>query len=273
VTSVLSAWGENVAGRFGFGYRWASGNQVSATVWGYETDTQVTGGAPDDAFLHLAIGPAIPQDSGYIGNQGDLGTYDFTTEIKAQTADVAWARELELGENFNMEWSVGLRYADFEETYAGDYDQVVGFDAESGPMGANKSNTGEMFGVRAAVRGTYKIVESFSIGGSLGFSMLDGELTSESTLTPTGTVGGQAVPANTFLVVDNGRSGTIRDFDLIGTWHIASDRYRLYFGWEQSRWEDVAADLARNLPGNTAPLRDRSDVVFSGYKLGFYFSF
>ena len=72
---------------------------------------------------------------------------------------------------------------------------------------------------------------------------------------------------------DDSRSGTIRDIELKGTWHLMNDRLRLSFGWDQSTWEAIAADLMRNFAGSTAPLRDRDAVIFSGYKLGVYFRF
>ena len=35
----------------------------------------------------------------------------------------------------------------------------------------------------------------------------------------------------------------------------------------------IAADLARNFPGTTAPLRERDSVAFSQYKVGLFFVF
>ena len=56
-------------------------------------------------------------------------------------------------------------------------------------------------------------------------------------------------------------------------WHAASESFQLSLGWEQSRWDDIAADLVRNFPGTTAPLRERDSVTISGYKLGVLFRF
>ena len=72
---------------------------------------------------------------------------------------------------------------------------------------------------------------------------------------------------------DDGRSGSILDFDVVAGWHGKNDGLRFWIGWEQSIWNDITTDLVRNFPGTTAPLRERDSVTFSGYKLGVSFRF
>jgi hypothetical protein len=137
----------------------------------------------------------------------------------------------------------------------------------------DKRNEGEMIGIALGVRGSYRFARSFSLDGRLAFSMLDGELNASSTSTPTGLVGGAPVLPVTATLTDDSRSGTIRDFDLVVAWHLRNDKYRVSLGWEQSTWESISTDLMRNLPGTTAPLRDRDSVTFSGWKIGFFVLF
>jgi hypothetical protein len=164
-----------------------------------------------------------------------------------------------------MEWSAGARWARYEETHEGVYDEA------GGPVGANefavaKTLEGEMFGVRLAARGSWR-VGSFSLGGGIGFSALDGELSGASSLTPTGSANSGLLPSLA-VVDDDGRSGTIRDLDVRATWHSGADRTQLWLGWEQARWEDIAADRLRTVAGAASALSPRDEVTFSGVKVG-----
>ena len=199
--------------------------------------------------------------------------FDITTEVEARTADLAWGHNVSISEEFSMDLTVGLRFADFKETMDGSYGEVDEFDLGTGPVLASKSNQGEMFGLRLAARGSYRFSRSFSLTASLGFSMLDGELTASSSLIPQGTVGGDPILPNAISVKDDGRSGSIVDVDVALVWNSSSETVKVWLGWEQSTWEGIATDLVRNFPGTIAPLRDRDAVVFSGYKLGVWVGF
>jgi len=273
LVTVLPDWEDEVAGRIGAGYRWASGNALSVVYWSYKGDQSATGSGPADGTTYFAIGPPIPTANGFIGSQGTPGSFDIKTELEARTIDVLWSRRLDLGGDFALNVSAGLRSATFEETLTGSYDQVDGFDPDSGPMLADKSSESQMVGLRFAGQGVYVFSDRWSISGSLGFSFLDGEIEASSTLTPTGTVGGVGVLPNTVTIKDDGRSGSIVDADIVVAWQSASGTIRVYGGWEQSIWDGVVTDLVRNFPGTIAPLRDRDSITFSGYKLGLGFRF
>jgi hypothetical protein len=199
----------------------------------------------------------------------------MTTKISARTVDLAWAREQELSESFSMEWSLGLRYATFEETMDGLYDDVSSIDPAFGSIrySADKSNEGEMIGAKASARATYRFARSFSVGAALGFSHMDGELTASSLLSPIGSDNASVEPSGFAAVRDDGRSGNILDFDLVLAWHNSNDWLRVWVGWEQSAWNGIAEDLVRNFPGTTVPLRPRDSVTFSSYKLGVFVKF
>jgi hypothetical protein len=268
---ILPPWSDDPAGRLGAGYSWASGNKLVVTFWGFQTDQQAYGNGPTEGRLHFAIGPPIPTDvpGVYDGAYGADGTFDITTEITAQTADVAWVRELEVGEGADLEWSLGLRYASYEETMEGQY--TTGLSMGSVPYYGAKSNEGEMIGLRTAIRGSVFLSSQISIDGGIGFSMLDGELTASSTLAEGNST--YDTPSNSAGINDDSRSGTIFDVEAVLTWHNSSDRLRVSLGWEQSVWNDITTDLVRNFPGTTAPLSERDSVTFSGYKLGLYYRF
>jgi hypothetical protein len=275
VSPVIPGWDNDVAGRLGVGYQWASGNKLALTVWSFETSTNSVGNGPTGGNLHFAVGPPIYTAGGYVGAFGSPGYHEMNSEITAQTADLAWAREHELNESFSVEWSAGLRYAKYEETMLGFYDDVDSIASAFGLVrySAAKTVEGEMIGVKVAARGTYRITQSFWVGTGLGFSFLDGEVTGASMLSPIGLTNASTEPTGFASIKDDGRSGDILDFDLIFGWRSASDRLRIWLGWEQSTWNEIVDDLVRNLPGTTAPLRDRDSVAISGYKLGVYFRF
>lgn len=264
VVSVVPEWDTEFAGRIGVGYRWASGNIVEASYWGFSSDTLGLGSG--SGLTHFSIGPPICSVDPCAGANGSPGYFDITTEISAQTLDAGWGRATQLSDDVTIEWSLGVRFASFEETAEGTYGDTI----LTNRFRATKSNEGEMFGVRAALRGRYMFLENFSVSGALAFAALDGQLEAFSGLTP---ISGQPLSSSFASLTDDSRSGTIRDLDLVFAWHTMADSIRVYGGWEQSEWSDIAADLMRNWPGSTVVLRDRDSVIFSGYKLGVYLRF
>lgn len=254
VQPIVPNWDDEPAGRLGVGYEWSGRGKLLLSVWAFEAEQAARGSGSSFAF---SIGPPIPTGGGqFIGASGNF--FDITSEITARTADLAFAREHELAEAFSMEWSAGLRYATFEETHAGEYR-----DGSANVFAADKSHEGEMIGAKVGARGAYRI-GAFSFSSGLGFSMLDGKITADSSLTRTS----PSLLASRSAIDDDSRSGSIRDFDVMVAWHLANERYRLSLGWEQSEWRDIAADLMRDFPGSAAPLRQRESVIFSGAKLG-----
>jgi hypothetical protein len=275
ISPIIPIWDDSFAGRIGLGYQWASGNKVSVSVWGFGTDQTSAGNGASGGRLHYGIGPPIFTGSEYVGAFGSPGYFEIKTEIEAKTADLAWGHDHQVSESFKMEWSAALRYAVYEETSDGFYDNA---NAGTGNFGqttyaAAKALEGEMLGIKLAARGTYAVTQSWWFGAGLGFSFLDGELTGSSGLVPVGSANVATEPSSFASVKDDGRSGNIVDFDLRIGWRNASDRFRVWLGWEQSIWNEIAQDPLRNFPGTTAPLRERDSVTFSGYKLGLYFRF
>jgi hypothetical protein len=241
---VIPQWDDELAGRLGVGYIFGNGSTLGLAVWGYTTDQSEAGvGA-----FEFPIGPT------------DGFSFDVKTEIKARTVDVSWAVPHEVADAFEMEWSVGLRYAGFEETTDGMYGTT------GGPRVAAKSNQGDMLGARIGGRGRYR-VGSFSLGAGLGLSLLDGEIEASSSLTP------QPAGTSPLVLTDDSRSGSILDVDVRAAWHGVGDALSLWVGWEQQKWQDIAADLARNLPGSSLISRDRDSVTFSWVKAGVSYRF
>jgi len=241
---VIPEWDDDFAGRIGFGYEFGNGSTLGLAIWNFETDQDEAG----VGSFEFPIGPT------------DGFSFDVTTEIQASTVDLSWAVAHEVTDAFQMQWSAGLRYADFEETTAGLYG------TNGGPRVGAKSNQGDMIGARLGGRGSYR-VGSFSIGGGIGISLLDGEIEAASSLTPQ--------PAGTapLILTDDSRSGSILDVDVRAAWHAAGDSVSVWIGWEQQEWEDIAADLARNLPDSEVISRDRDSVSFSWVKGGVSYRF
>ena len=111
----------------------------------------------------------------------------------------------------------------------------------------------------------------FSASVGVGLSALDGELEARSSLTEsTGLPPAGTVPV---LLIDDSRAGTILDLDVNAAWHSSGDGFSVWLGWEQQVWEDIAADLTRNLPGSNVPSRERDSVTFSWFKVGASYRF
>ena len=241
---IIPEWDDEFAGRLGFGYQWSNNTKLVFSVWNLSAEQSATASSATPVFF-FPIGPT----SG--------SAFDLTTEVTGLTTDVAWGVAHEPTDALSLEWSVGLRYASFEETTDGTYDGTVTVD---------KSLQGDMLGAKIAGRATYRF-RPFSTSVGVGLSALDGELEARSSLTPQ--------PAGTFavLLIDDSRSGTILDLDINAAWHSSGDGFSFSLGWEQQVWEDIAADLTRNLPGNNVPSRERDSVTFSWFKVGLSFRF
>ena len=249
---IIPVWDDSLAGRLGLGYRWANGTKVIGTLWSFSTSTDATAAGT----LGFSIGPPLG-----VG-MGDIGTgLNIDTEIIARTADVALAKEHGIGDKFILEWSVGFRFARYEETAEGTYHNG------NTVYAPYKTIENSMFGVRAALKATYRW-STFSLIAGVGGSFLDGEVTGESGMSATTGPGSSGA---TFS--DDGRSGNIFDVDVAAAWHNSSDSVVVLLGWEQQTWDGVPADMMRNLPGTSVVLRERDSVTFSGIKVGVHLIF
>jgi len=242
---IIPEWDDEFAGRLGFGYQFSGGNRVVASFWGFSAEqSEARFGGFD-----FPNGPT----SG--------SSFDLTTEIEAASAEVSWIILHEVTESFAIDWSVGLRYASFDETTGGTYGGTP-----DGTVVVDKANQGAMVGARAGARVTYRRGH-WSGSAGVGLSLLDGEIEASSSVTPQ--------PAGTYPLglTDDSRSGTLFDFDVRGAWHGSGDAVSVWLGWEQQEWEDIAADLARNLPESDVISRARDSVTFSWFKAGVSFKF
>ena len=185
--SVVNAaldWDSDWGGRIDFGYRWPSGSKVAVSYWQFEDDARSSGDGSLGGIANFAIGPSIYPDS--FGAFGYPGFWDIGGTIEARTIDVTWRREHEFDEEWAMEWALGLRYASFEETLSGLYDY---YDSSAGLFGyyayaVNRRNKGEMYGLKVSARGEYSFSEFLTVDSTLGISLLEGEVTGTSGLTP-----------------------------------------------------------------------------------------
>jgi hypothetical protein len=288
---VRTDWGSDPAGKLEFGYRWASGSMVSLTYWGYEADQRTRGDGPAGSTMYFGIGPTIYYYGTHYGVYGYYGHHDIVSTIEAKSLEIDAGHRHDLTEKFDLEWSVGLRWTDFSEDLSGFYDFSESSYAYFGyyRYAANKTNESSMAGLGAGVRASYEFSRHLSINSSLGFSFLEGDIESTSSLVPSGAANAGNLPSSSFRAKDSDRSGTIVDFDFNVVWHLADDRYRVWLGYGQSRWDGVPADLARQqtgglvsanpgIPTQIAPGRQtafavRDDLTFSGFKIGVGFLF
>jgi len=275
-TALIPASEDDFAGRLGIGYQWANGNRLTATVGTYSSSTAAAADGPLNGALHYAVGPPINLGGGlFAGDSGTPGSFNLATDMDAMTLDISFGREHEIGDEFHMEWSAGLRHATYEETTSGSYDDSVsnGQAFTDNRYDVAKSIEGEMIGARITARGIYFFSTSFSVSAGIGLAFLDGELRGSSGLTPIGLVNAATQPASLSVIDDDGRSGRTTDLDVRVTWHGAGDRVRVWFGWEQQDWCGIAEDGLRNFPGTATPLGTRDSIVFSGYRAGASYRF
>jgi len=275
-SALIPAAEDDFSGRFGAGYQFANGNRLGVAISTYSTSTSGSADGPLSGALHYAIGPPIALGGGtFAGNSGSPGHFNLMTDTDAATADVAFGRSHELGDDFRMEWSTGVRYARFEESTSGFYDDSVSGATTFGDnrYAVAKTIEGDMIGARVAARGSYFFTTSFSVSTGIGFALLDGEIKASSSLTPTGSANAPVQPSSVATIEDDGRSGHSMDFDTRLTWHSPDDRLRVWLGWEQQEWSGIAKDDLRNFPGTATPLDARDSIVFSGYRAGVSYRF
>lgn len=270
-TFVQPDWSSSPVFRVGGGFRWGGGSRVTVSYWQFDDDQSVVADGPAGGDMLFTVGPFIATGSGF-ANSGSPGHADFTANIQAQTVDIAWGRLKTMGDFFDVEWSLGFRYAHFEETITGIYDNDASTGSSFGleQWGGFKSNEGEMIGARAAVRGTYFLTDRIAGTASVGFSMLQGEVTSTSSFWDADQ-GGR--PAATATINDDTRSGRIQDLDLGIMIFMRDDTLRFKFGYESSFWDGVPSDLVRNTNGSAVAVRDRDDIGFSAFTFGAYLEF
>jgi hypothetical protein len=297
---IRTDWSSDPAGQLEFGYRWANGSMVSLTYWGYEADQRTTGNGPSDSpntiignVMYFGIGPTIYYNGTNYGVYGYYGHHDIVATIEAKSLEIEAGHQHDLSENFNLEWSVGLRWTDFSEDLSGFYDFSESTRSSFGyyRYAANKTNESSMAGLEIGVRGDYAFTKHVSINSSLGFSFLEGKVESTSGLVPSGITNAGTLPSSSFYAKDGDRSGTIVDFDLNVVWHLYDDRYRVWLGYQHSQWNGVPVDLARQqlggtvwvppdpndpvliAPGRQAAFAARDSITFSGFKIGVGFLF
>ncbi len=276
VTPLIPGAEDDFSARLAVGYQFANGNRLRFSVWSYSTSTSGSADGPLSGALHYAIGPPIALGGGsFAGDSGSPGHFNLMTDSDAATADVTFGRSHELGDEFRMEWSTGIRYARFEESTSGFYDDSVLIATTHGDnrYAVAKSIEGDMIGARVAARGSYFFTPSFSVSTGIGFALLDGEITASSGLTPTGSMNTLTQPSSRATVKDDGRSGHTTEFDTRLTWHSTDDRLRVWLGWEQQEWSGIVRDDLRNFPGTATPSGARDSVVFSGYRVGISYRF
>jgi hypothetical protein len=272
-STIRTDFGSNFAGRLGFGYQWKTGDSISIQYWKFDIDERTQANGPAIGYMNFAIGPESLSNGGYVGGYGYPGALDIKSKVKAETLDVLWSREHDLSAGFSLKWSLGLRYAKFEENESGTYYLYNATDTYYS-FGVNKHNKGEMYGFDAGLRVTRDFGKSFSVTSGLGFSFLDGKVESTSGLTPQADFAGEfGIPSTLASDSDSGRSGVIRDFDIGVYWRLMKDHIRVGLGWEQSSWDGVPYDLLRNTTNSYVNVATRNNVTFSSWKVGFKYQF
>ncbi len=287
-TPLAMDWGSGVAGKFGVGYRWGA-SSISVSYWQFSDDESLRADGPNGGEMQWTIGPASYFN--YYGVYYPIYTFatpghvDFKAELDAATFDVDFKHAVPVGDLFDLEWSVGLRYATFEEKIEGVYDVCATTGCQGvygGPpfnllfgdarFDARKTNEGDMFGVKAGIGGTYFATDSLAIASQISFSVMTGEVESRSGLTPSGLVN-SIDPPTLAVRTDDARTGNIGEIDVGLRWYLAGDRVWLSLGYRHAFWDDIAADLLRNTPGILTANRDRDKVTFSGPYLGLRWNF
>lgn len=280
-------WDAGTAGALGFGWRWGQ-NAVSVRYWRFDNDESFVADGTSGSTTNFAIGPAsyyfFPSYGYYVPVYyfGLPGHFDFVSNLEATTIDATFSQSFEAGDYFDLEWSVGLRFATFDEDLTGLYDLCASTGCDA-PYSSSvvpgeitfdvaKTNESDMLGVVAALSGRYYFADWGALAGGVGTSVLGGEITSRSGLTPSGTFNGADTPTLASRV-DDSRTGMIHDAWFGLDWVFLDERLRLHTGLWYSSWDGVAKDLVRNTPGLDVRNAPRDQVSFSGARVTAGFQF
>ncbi len=280
-------WEANAAGALGFGYRWDQ-NTISVRYWQFDNDESMLADGTSGATVNFAIGPAsyyyFPSYGYYqpVYYFGLPGSFDFQSNIQASTVDVTFAQTFEAGEYFDLEWSVGVRYASFEESITGLYDLCAstGCDAPYSmsvlpgeiTFDVLKITQSDMMGATIGLNGRYYFADWAALAGGFSYSLLTGDVESQSGLTPSGTFNGTDRPTLARRS-EEGHGGSISDVWVGIDWLFIDDRLRFHTGLYYSNWDGIAEDLVRNTPGIEVFNPARDSVSFSGARASVQFQF
>src|SRR6267142_2083195 len=58
LSTIRTDFGNDFAGRLGFGYKWKGGGSLSVQYWKFDTDERTRADGPAGGFMNFAIGPA-----------------------------------------------------------------------------------------------------------------------------------------------------------------------------------------------------------------------
>ncbi len=115
-------WDDDAALGFGFGYSWGSRGAIQVTYWEYSDTAEGSGSSiyyPN--YNWFTIGPTSAWSyPGFPTAIFDMN-WDFEQEIEARTVDVEFKRSVSTKNPLTIGWSVGLRWASFEDTVDGEY--------------------------------------------------------------------------------------------------------------------------------------------------------
>ncbi len=209
------------------GWGWGDMGSLHVSYWTFDNDDAV-----DGTFTYYAFPSVFGIGYGYYGYGsyvGGPGTFSLATDVEATTTDIDYIRPVSIGDKFAINWLVGIRMAEYDETQS-----VLTTGALVGPFLETKTIEADAFGFRFGATAVMGIGENFAIEGGMAISFLQAE--TEGVAQKTVGFGGTEFK---FAEDDNVR-GEIREYHVRAVW--SAGPVDCYLGYQVADWDGLVVD-------------------------------
>lgn len=250
---------ESLAPEISFGQQRSSGSGWMFSYWSFDDDdddsvTSPEGGSLWDILYHA--------DSawGYFE-----GSAQAMVDVEATTADLVYFRHIGEGEDFHLTWTLGFRYAKYEQALDVDYVYEEGSYVWTVQLG----NETDGFGIVTGLQGSVALGGSMRLEGGLTYAFLDGSTSATDFQYEEGYIDDPDVDVSR----DEDRGIGMLELEAALVWQL-SDAMDVRLGYVASQWDNVIGfDLFPDDVHEGFVQSDVKDVSWNGFSLGMKYTF
>ena len=240
-----------------FGYSWGEMGSLRVSYWNFDNEDRQTGDMTGYFY------PAI-FGYGYYGSLDYLSDpfLDARAEVEATTYDVDYVRPIEVGDNFTLNWLVGLRVAQYEET------QSIELNDGSYYYTETKQFESDAFGLRVGVTAVMGFGDNFALEGGMAVSFMQADTEGVATQD-------DGSPLQVRFAEDDNIRGEIREYHVKGVWTAGPVDW--YLGYSAADWDGLVTDPLAQTGDDLLPLgpsvRGRETISFNSINAGIIWRF
>ena len=250
---------ESFAPEISFGQQRSSGSGWMFSYWSFDDDdadsvTSPEGGSLFDILYHA--------DSAYGYFEGAARA---AVDVEATTADLVYFRHIGDGEDFHLTWTLGFRYASYEQALDVDYIYGEGSDMWTVQLG----NDTDGFGVVTGLQGSVAVGGSMRLEGGVTYAFLDGSTSATNLQYEEDDLDDPDADVSR----DEDRGIAMLELEAALVWQL-SDAVDIRLGYVASQWDNVIGfDLFPDDVHEGFVQSDVKDVSWNGFSLGMKYTF